>query len=45
MEGDTIHVSTENPVGVKVNDTLNAIKTGLIEDKFGWMRKVQNELV
>ncbi|RCT56055.1 branched-chain amino acid aminotransferase [Winogradskyella sp. KYW1333] len=43
-EGDTIHVSTENPVGVKVNDTLNAIKTGLIEDKFGWMRKVQNEL-
>ncbi|WP_438964508.1 branched-chain amino acid aminotransferase [Winogradskyella sp.] len=44
MEGDTIHVSTENPVGVKVNDTLNAIKTGLIEDKFGWMRKVQNEL-
>jgi branched-chain amino acid aminotransferase len=44
MEGDMIHVSTENPVGVKVNDTLNAIKTGLIEDKFGWMRKVQNEL-
>jgi branched-chain amino acid aminotransferase len=44
MEGDTIHVSNESPVGVKVNDTLNAIKTGLMEDTFGWMTKVENEL-
>jgi branched-chain amino acid aminotransferase len=45
IEGDTIHVSDESPVGLKVNDTLNAIKTGRLEDKFGWMTKVENELV
>ncbi|MCA0133271.1 branched-chain amino acid aminotransferase [Winogradskyella alexanderae] len=44
MEGNTIRVSTESPVAVKVNDTLNAIKTGLVEDTFGWMKKVENEL-
>jgi branched-chain amino acid aminotransferase len=45
LEGDIIHVSDESPVGLKVNDTLNAIKTGRLEDKFGWMTKVENELV
>ena len=44
MEGNTIRVSTVSPVAVKVNDTLNAIKTGLVEDTFGWMKKVENEL-
>lgn len=42
-EGE-IHVSDESPVGIEVNDTLNAIKTGKIEDKFGWMTKVEKEL-
>ncbi|WP_338731271.1 branched-chain amino acid aminotransferase [Mangrovimonas cancribranchiae] len=36
-----IHVSDESPVGLEVNDTLNAIKTGKIEDKFNWMIKVE----
>jgi branched-chain amino acid aminotransferase len=45
LEGDTINVSDESPVGLKVNGTLNAIKTGRLEDKFGWMTKVENELV
>jgi branched-chain amino acid aminotransferase len=44
LEGETIHVSDESPVGLEVNDTLNAIKTGQLEDKFGWMTKVQKEL-
>lgn len=44
LEGGTIHVSDESPVGLKVNDTINAIKTGLQEDVFGWMNKVQKEL-
>ncbi|MDC8003288.1 branched-chain amino acid aminotransferase [Aureisphaera galaxeae] len=38
---ETIHVSDESPVGLDVNDTLNAIKTGKIEDKFNWMTQVQ----
>lgn len=42
-EGE-IHVSDESPVGIEVNDTLNAIKTGKIEDKFGWMTKIEQEL-
>ena len=33
----TIHVSDESPVGLDVNNTLNAIKTGEIEDPFNWM--------
>jgi branched-chain amino acid aminotransferase len=33
----TIHVSDESPVAEDVNDTLNSIKVGAIEDKFGWM--------
>ncbi|MFC0602959.1 branched-chain amino acid aminotransferase [Winogradskyella pulchriflava] len=42
---ETIHVSDESPVGLDVNDTLNAIKTGKIEDKFNWMIKIEKELV
>lgn len=41
---ETIHVSDESPVGLEVNDTLNAIKTGQLEDRFGWMTKVEKEL-
>ena len=44
LEGETIHVSDESPVGLEVNDTLNAIKTGQLEDKFGWMLKTNKEL-
>ncbi len=44
LEGETIHVSDESPVGLEVNDTLNAIKTGQLEDRFGWMTKVKKEL-
>ncbi|MGG5487943.1 branched-chain amino acid aminotransferase [Gaetbulibacter sp. PBL-D1] len=44
-ENGDIHVSDESPVGLEVNDTLNAIKTGKIEDKFNWMIKVEKELV
>ncbi len=42
-EGETIHVSHENPVGVDVNETLNSIKTGKITDLFNWMVKVEKE--
>lgn len=45
LEAETIHVSDESPVGLEVNDTLNAIKTGQLEDKFGWMTRVEKELV
>lgn len=41
----TIHVSHESPVGLAVNDTLNAIKTGKVEDKFNWMIKIEKQLV
>jgi len=44
LEGETIHVSDESPVGLEVNDTLNAIKTGQLEDKFGWMLNTNKEL-
>ncbi len=37
LDGETIHVSDESPVGLEVNDELNAIKTGTISDRFGWM--------
>ncbi len=40
----TIHVSDESPVGLDVNNTLNAIKTGKIEDTFNWMIKVEKAL-
>ncbi|MBR9756632.1 MAG: branched-chain amino acid aminotransferase [Algicola sp.] len=39
-QGD-IHVSDESPVGLEVNNTLNAIKTGQVEDKFNWMLSVE----
>ena len=44
VEGETIQVSDTSPVGLEVNDTLNAIKTGQLEDKFGWMLKTNREL-
>lgn len=44
LEGETIHVSDESPVGLEVNATLNAIKTGQQEDLFGWMLKTRKEL-
>lgn len=42
---EVIHVSDESPVGNEINDTLNAIKTGKVEDTFNWMIKVENTLV
>jgi len=39
----TIHVSDESPVGLDVSNTLNAIKTGKIEDPFNWMIKIKKE--
>ena len=45
VANETIQVSNESPVGVEVNNTLNAIKTGKIEDKFNWMIKIENQLV
>ncbi len=45
IEDETIHVSNESPVGHEMNDTLNAIKTGQLEDTFGWMTKVEKEVV
>ncbi len=45
MNDETIHVSDESPVGLDINDTLNDIKTGKIEDTFNWMVKVEKVLV
>ncbi|WP_053992083.1 branched-chain amino acid aminotransferase [Mangrovimonas sp. TPBH4] len=45
MGDELIHVSDESPVGLDVNDTLNAIKTGKIEDPFNWIIKIEKELV
>ena len=45
LEGETIHVSNESPIGLKVNNTLNGIKTGRLEDTFNWMVKTQTQLV
>lgn len=44
LEGEIIHVSDDSPVGLDINDTLNAIKTGQQADKFGWMLKTRKEL-
>ena len=44
LKGEIIHVSDESPVGLDINDTLNAIKTGQQKDKFGWMLKTRKEL-
>ncbi|TCK65244.1 branched-chain amino acid aminotransferase [Winogradskyella wandonensis] len=43
LKGETIHVSDKSPVGLEVNDTLNAIKTGQLEDRFGWMVKTRKQ--
>ena len=32
-----IHVSNTSPVGEDINNTLNGIKIGEIQDSFGWM--------
>jgi branched-chain amino acid aminotransferase len=32
-------------VGMDINNTLNAIKTGMMEDVFHWMVKVENGFV
>ncbi|MDT7830790.1 branched-chain amino acid aminotransferase [Flavobacteriaceae bacterium S356] len=45
IDDKTIHVSDKSPVGLDVNDTLNAIKTGKTEDVFNWMIKIEKELV
>ena len=45
LDGETIFVSNESPVGMEVNDRLNAIKTGIVEDNFNWMVKIEKELV
>ena len=45
VDNDTIHVSDSSPVGLEVNNTLNNIKTGKVEDKFGWMIKVKNHII
>ena len=39
-EDQVIRISDEHPVGQDVNETLNKIKTGKIEDPFGWMVKI-----
>lgn len=44
-QNDTIFVSDNSPVGEEVNSALNAIKTGQLEDKFGWMLKVNHQTV
>ena len=44
LENETIHVSEESPVAIEVNDTLNAIKIGKIDDRFSWMTVVQSQL-
>jgi len=40
-EEGTIHVSDESPVAEDVNNTLNGIKIGKVEDAFGWMVAVE----
>ena len=41
---EEIFVSKDSPVGLEINQRLNDIKTGKIEDKFGWITKVEKEL-
>ena len=46
VDDEIIKVSEEHPVGWGLNDTLNGIKTGKLEDIFGWMVPVNSaELV
>jgi len=44
VDDEVVHVSNESPVGLDVNNTLNAIKTGQTEDKFNWLITLKNEL-
>ena len=37
----SIHVSDESPIGRKINDELNKIKTGQVADKHAWMVPVE----
>lgn len=41
----TIHMSEDNPVGQMVQDTVNGIRSGKLEDEFGWMVTIKKELV
>jgi len=43
-EDGVIRISEESPVARDINETLSAIKTGKIEDKFNWMVKIVNQL-
>lgn len=45
VNGKTIHVSDSSPVGLEVNNTLDAIKSGRIADKFNWMTCIEKELI
>ena len=40
-EDGIIHVSDESPIAEAVNNTLNGIKIGEIEDTFAWMEAVE----
>ncbi|MBL4663274.1 MAG: branched-chain amino acid aminotransferase, partial [Flavobacteriaceae bacterium] len=38
---ETLVVSSESPVGLRVNSMLNEIKTGKVEDTYGWVLAVK----
>jgi branched-chain amino acid aminotransferase len=38
---EVIHVSDESPVGLKISNRLDAIKTRRAEDKFSWMLAIE----
>ena len=40
-----IHISDDNPAGQMVFDTVKGIRSGRLEDEFGWMVTIKNELV
>lgn len=40
-EDGTIHVSDESPIGEDINNTLNGMKVGEIEDTFGWIVPIE----
>jgi branched-chain amino acid aminotransferase len=40
---EILKVSETHPVGWDINDTLNGIKTGMVDDTFGWMVPVGSE--
>ena len=41
----TIHVSEHNPVGQMVLDTVTGIRSGRLDDEFGWMVTIKKEVV